>query len=109
MAPRLTRWRRCATSSAPSKRVSIQGTDIDKRMVAALGSACSAMTTRGARPPNLLKLGFERIDGGWRAKLELRKMTRFDVGDLLQMQPRPGVLRPHPLPQHGHLLLRADP
>ncbi len=40
-------------------------------------------------PPDLLKVGFEGIDGGWRAKLELRKMTRFDVGDLLQMQPRP--------------------
>ena len=36
-----------------------------------------------------MPVGFDRIEGGWRAKLNLRSMTRFDHGDLLQMQLRP--------------------
>jgi chemotaxis protein methyltransferase CheR len=73
---------------APDKRVSIQGTDIDKRMVARARFGLFSDDDARTAPESLLKLGFDRIDGGWRAKLELRKMTRFDVGDLLQVQPR---------------------
>jgi len=73
----------------PTKRVSIQGTDIDKRMVARARLGLFSEDDARSAPGDLLKLGFDHIDGGWRAKLELRKMTRFDVGDLLQMQPRP--------------------
>jgi chemotaxis protein methyltransferase CheR len=73
---------------APDKRVSIQGTDIDKRMVARARFGLFSDDDARTAPENLLKLGFDPIDGGWRAKLELRKMTRFDVGDLLQVQPR---------------------
>lgn len=73
----------------PTKRVSIQGTDIDKRMVARARLGLFSVDDARTAPPDLLKIGFEAIDGGWRAKLELRKMTRFDVGDLLQIQPRP--------------------
>jgi chemotaxis protein methyltransferase CheR len=75
---------------APNKRVSIQGTDIDKRMVARARFGLFSNDDARTAPANLLKLGFDEIDGGWRAKLELRKMTRFDVGDLLQSQPRIG-------------------
>jgi len=73
---------------APDRRVTIQGTDIDKRMIdrARLG-LFSNDDTRTA-PPQQLKIGFEPVDGGWRARLELRKLTRFDAGDLLQMQLR---------------------
>jgi chemotaxis protein methyltransferase CheR len=72
----------------PGKRVSIQGTDIDKRMVerARLG-VFSAEDARTA-PEKLMNLGFDRVEDGWRAKLNLRTMTRFDAGDLLQMQLR---------------------
>jgi chemotaxis protein methyltransferase CheR len=73
---------------APDKRVSIQGTDIDKRMVARARFGLFSDDDARTAPESLLKVGFDRIDGGWRAKLELRKMTRFDVGDLLQVQPR---------------------
>jgi chemotaxis protein methyltransferase CheR len=73
----------------PQKRVTIQGTDIDKRMVARARLGLFSVEDARSAPPDLLKLGFEGIDGGWRARLELRKMTRFDVGDLLQGQPRP--------------------
>jgi chemotaxis protein methyltransferase CheR len=73
----------------PKKRVTIQGTDIDKRMVARARLGLFSVEDARSAPADLLKLGFEGIDGGWRARLELRKMTRFDVGDLLQVQPRP--------------------
>ena len=73
----------------PTKRVTIQGTDIDKRMVARARLGLFSEDDARTAPRDLLKVGFESIDGGWRAKLELRKMTRFDVGDLLQMQLRP--------------------
>jgi chemotaxis protein methyltransferase CheR len=73
----------------PHKRVTIQGTDIDKRMVARARLGLFSVEDARSAPADLLKLGFEGIDGGWRARLELRKMTRFDLGDLLQVQPRP--------------------
>ena len=41
------------------------------------------------RPARQLEAGFEPIEGGWRAKLALRSLTRFDVGDLLKATPRP--------------------
>ncbi len=74
----------------PGKRVTIQGTDIDKRMVerARLGMF-SAEDARTA-PEKLMNVGFDRVEDGWRAKLNLRSMTRFDAGDLLQMRLRPG-------------------
>jgi len=75
--------------TVPTTRTQIQGTDIDKRMVerARLGE----FTDDDARsaPADQLERGFDRIDGGWRAKLALRTMTRFDTGDLLRVQPRP--------------------
>jgi chemotaxis protein methyltransferase CheR len=73
----------------PTKRVTIQGTDIDKRMVARARLGLFSVEDARSAPADLLKMGFEAIDGGWRARLELRKMTRFDVGDLLRVQPRP--------------------
>jgi chemotaxis protein methyltransferase CheR len=73
----------------PGKRVTIHGTDIDKRMVerARLGMF-SADDARSA-PEKLMNIGFEPVPDGWRAKLNLRTITRFDQGDLLQMQLRP--------------------
>ncbi len=75
--------------SIPNARAQIQGTDIDRRMVerARLGE----FTDDDARsaPADQLARGFDRIDGGWRAKVELRSMTRFDTGDLLRVQPKP--------------------
>jgi chemotaxis protein methyltransferase CheR len=75
-----------ARESVPSADVEIQGTDLDRRMVerarAGLFSAEDARTA----PPTLLKRWFDPVDdGGWQAKPELMRMTRFDVGDLLRM------------------------
>ncbi|MGC9220629.1 MAG: CheR family methyltransferase [Solirubrobacteraceae bacterium] len=71
----------------PNVHTRIQGTDIDKRMVqrARLGQF-SDDDARSA-PADQLRHGFERIDGGWQAKPQLRSMTSFDSGDLLRIKP----------------------
>jgi chemotaxis protein methyltransferase CheR len=75
-----------ARESVPHAGVEIQGTDLDKRMVArARAGRFSAEDARTA-PPALLKKWFDPVDeGGWQAKSELMRMTRFEVGDLLRM------------------------
>jgi chemotaxis protein methyltransferase CheR len=75
--------------ACPGKRVTIQGTDIDKRMVERARLGLFSHEDARTAPPNQLKVGFDEVDGGWRAKLDVRKLTRFDAGDLLQMQLRP--------------------
>jgi chemotaxis protein methyltransferase CheR len=80
-----------ARHSVPDARVEIQGTDLDRRMVAR--ARAGRFTAEDARtaPPALLKRWFDSVDdGGWQAKPELMRMTRFDVGDLLRMPVQPG-------------------
>lgn len=74
----------------PGRRVAITGTDIDKRMIERARLGLFSNEDARTAPEKLLDIGFDRVDGGWRAKLDLRTMVRFDVGDLLQMRPRPG-------------------
>lgn len=74
----------------PGARTSITGTDIDKRMIERARLGLFSDEDARTAPESLLKLGFDRVEGGWRAKLDLRTMTRFDTGDLLQMRPRAG-------------------
>ena len=74
----------------PRTRVSIQGTDIDKRMVERARLGVFSVEDARSAPEQLMQIGFDRVPDGWRAKLNLRAMTRFDAGDLLQMQLRPG-------------------
>lgn len=71
----------------PSAQVSILGTDIDPRMVARAGEGIFSEEDARVVPPGAMERHFERIHGGWRAKPELRRMTRFEVGDLLRMSP----------------------
>jgi chemotaxis protein methyltransferase CheR len=72
--------------AAPEARVEIHGTDLDRRMVErARGGRFSAEDARTA-PSALLRRWFEPLeDGGWEARAELRRMVRFDTGDLLRM------------------------
>ena len=72
----------------PGKRVSISGTDIDKRMIERARLGVFSDDDARSAPEKLLNVGFDRVEDGWRAKLNLRSMTRFDQGDLLQMQLR---------------------
>ena len=79
-----------ALASVPGAAVSITGTDIDRRMVARAREG--AFTHEDARdaPARELERFFDRSESGWRAKPELRSLVRFEVGDLLKMEPFPG-------------------
>jgi chemotaxis protein methyltransferase CheR len=72
----------------PTGRVRIVGTDIDKRMIErARAAVFSAEDARGVDVAEMER-GFERVDEGWRARDVLRRMTTFELGDLLRLRPR---------------------
>ena len=68
---------------APGARLEILGTDIDTRMVARAREGLFTIEDARSAPPAQLKRWFDREPDGWRAKPELRLLTRFDTGDLL--------------------------
>jgi chemotaxis protein methyltransferase CheR len=68
---------------APGAHLEIIGTDIDKRMVARAREGFFTIEDARSAPPAQLKRWFDREPDGWRAKPELRLLTRFDTGDLL--------------------------
>ena len=75
-----------ARESIPGVRMEIQGTDLDKRMVARARTGVFTPEDARTAPVKTLARWFDQTpDGGWQAKPELRAMTRFDVGDLLRM------------------------
>jgi chemotaxis protein methyltransferase CheR len=75
-----------AREAVPQARMEIQGTDLDKRMVArARTGVFTAEDARTAPVKTLARWFTQTADGGWEAKPELRAMTKFDVGDLLRM------------------------
>ena len=75
-----------AKASIPDARVEIQGTDLDRRMVARARAGRFSGEDARTAPQLLLRRWFVPADeGGWQAKPELMRMTRFDVGDLLRM------------------------
>ena len=90
-APRHTRSRRSATSSSRQARQRSRAPTSTSAWSRGHALGCSATTTRARHPAICSRSASTAIDGGWRAKLELRKMTRFDTGDLLQIQPRPAA------------------
>jgi chemotaxis protein methyltransferase CheR len=71
----------------PNSRVEIQGTDLDRRMVEKARAGRFSVEDARTAPKSLLQRWFVPADegGGWQAKPELMRMTRFDVGDLLRM------------------------
>ena len=72
-----------ASASVPQTRLSIKGTDIDRRMVErARRGEFSAEDARSA-PAAELKRWFEQTEDGWRGRPELKRMLQFEVGDLL--------------------------
>jgi chemotaxis protein methyltransferase CheR len=75
-----------ARESIAASRMEIQGTDLDKRMVARARTGVFSKEDARTAPVRTLTRWFDKTeDGGWQAKPELRAMTRFDVGDLLRM------------------------
>ncbi|HEU4976388.1 MAG TPA: protein-glutamate O-methyltransferase CheR [Baekduia sp.] len=80
----------CARRALPRADVTILGTDIDARMVQrARDGVFSAEDARDA-PTATLASHFDLVDGAWHAKPELRRMVRFEQGDLLRAQPAAG-------------------
>jgi len=76
----------CA-SAIPAAEVRIVGTDIDRRMVARAKHGRFSDDDARSAPASALERWFERCDGGWQARQELRDATHFEVGDLLRVQP----------------------
>ena len=80
-----------AMDSIPQARVEIQGTDLDRRMVERARKGHFTSEDARTAPQALLKKWFVPVDdGGWQAKPELMRMTRFEVGDLLRMPVQAG-------------------
>jgi len=80
-----------AKEAAPTTRVEIQGTDLDRRMVERARAGHFSVEDARTAPKSLLQRWFVPADeGGWQAKPELMRMTRFELGDLLRMPIRKG-------------------
>jgi chemotaxis protein methyltransferase CheR len=72
--------------TVPRVRVEIQGTDLDKRMVARAKTGVFTPEDARTAPPKMLEKHFvSQPEGGWVAKPELQRMVRFETGDLLRM------------------------
>jgi chemotaxis protein methyltransferase CheR len=72
--------------TVPKTRVEIQGTDLDKRMVARAQQGRFSLEDARTAPPEMLRRHFlPQPDGGWQANPELLRMVRFETGDLLRM------------------------
>jgi chemotaxis protein methyltransferase CheR len=72
--------------TVPNVRVEIQGTDLDKRMVARARTGVFTPEDARTAPPKMLEKHFvKQPEGGWVAKPELQRMVRFETGDLLRM------------------------
>jgi chemotaxis protein methyltransferase CheR len=70
----------------PSIPVEINGTDLDKRMVARAREGVFTVEDARTSPKAMMQRHFEaQPDGGWVAKPELKRMVRFETGDLLRM------------------------
>ena len=79
-------------STVPQARVAITGVDIDARMIErARTGIFSAADARSVKPGVMDRWFAKRPDGGYEALPALRAITRFEVGDLLRVQPRAGA------------------
>jgi chemotaxis protein methyltransferase CheR len=75
--------------AAPRLRVEIDGTDLDARMVARANEGRFSADDARTSPPELLERHFVALPGGgWEARPELKRMVRFQTGDLLRMAVR---------------------
>jgi chemotaxis protein methyltransferase CheR len=72
---------------APDLAVEIRGTDIDPRVVTRAREGRFGPADARTAPRAVLERWFDRAAAGWRAKPELRMMTRFDTADLLRDPP----------------------
>jgi len=80
-----------AHKSCPKARISITGTDIDRRMVARARTASFGQDDARTAPRAELEEAFDHVEHRWVAKRHLRLLTRFEQGDLLKATPRAGT------------------
>ena len=81
-----------ARESVPRARVTIKGTDIDKRMVERAREGRFGAEDARTAPKAALERWFAPDGPGFRAKEELRSIVSFEVGDLLRMRVAPAAL-----------------
>ena len=81
-----------ALSAVPAAKVTITGVDIDERMIERARLGIFTPGDARATPPGVMKTWFTELpDGSFEAKPALKAITRFEVGDLLRVRPRPGA------------------
>jgi chemotaxis protein methyltransferase CheR len=82
-----------ALNSVPrSTKVTITGVDIDERMIEKARAGIFTSGDARATPPGVMAKWFTQLPAGrYEAKPELKALTRFEVGDLLRVRPRPGA------------------
>jgi chemotaxis protein methyltransferase CheR len=73
---------------APRATTSIVGTDIDRRMVARAREGFFTEEDARTAPRKPLERWFEETPGGFQAKDDLKRIVRFEVGDLLRLRPK---------------------
>jgi chemotaxis protein methyltransferase CheR len=79
-----------ARRAVPRAQTTILGTDIDARMVdRARSGVFSADDARDA-PTATLASHFAMVDGAWHASDDIKRLVRFEQGDLLRARPAAG-------------------
>jgi chemotaxis protein methyltransferase CheR len=79
-----------ALRAALRAEVSILGTDIDKRMVERARRGVFSVDDARDAPAAVIGSHFSFTDGAWHAHAELKRMVRFEAGDLLRANPAAG-------------------
>jgi chemotaxis protein methyltransferase CheR len=80
-----------ACAKVPKARVSIRGTDIDRRMVERARAGVFSKDDARDAPKAELQRWFDPEGDGWAAKAELKRLVSFEVGDLLRQRPKPAA------------------
>jgi chemotaxis protein methyltransferase CheR len=81
-----------ALSTVPRTKVTITGVDIDERMIEKARTGIFSRADARSTPPGVMDKWFTKLpDGRFEAKPELKALTRFEVGDLLRVRPRPAA------------------
>jgi chemotaxis protein methyltransferase CheR len=80
-----------ADKACRGARISITGTDIDRRMVDRARTATFDEGDARTAPREELERAFDKVGDKWVAKRHLQLLTRFETGDLLKASPRAGT------------------
>jgi chemotaxis protein methyltransferase CheR len=77
----------CARRAVPRARTTVLGTDIDARMIERAKAGVFTVDDARDAPTATLASHFAMVDGAWHAGADLKRMVRFETGDLLRIQP----------------------